>query len=131
MSSTTDSNQQTKRNRGSVIFNRKWLLECAIAITATDSYNRPTTVVCRFCQHFGKEKKDENRKRKVSQNIQMYMKPWRSDKMKEHNMRMHCERWSEYQSLSLRGKSITSMIIAQHQKIAYSQCFQEKLTNVQ
>ena len=104
MSSTTDSNQQTKRNRGSVIFNRKWLLECAIAITATDSYNRPTTVVCRFCQHFGKEKKDENRKRKVSQNIQMYMKPWRSDKMKEHNMRMHCERWSEYQSLSLRGK---------------------------
>ena len=64
-------------------------MECAVAITAIDSYDRPTTAVCRFCQYFGKDNKDENRKRKLSQNIKMYTKRWRADKMKEHNSKMH------------------------------------------
>ena len=103
-------------------------MECAVAITAIDSYDRPTTAVCRFCQYFGKDNKDENRKRKLSQNIKMYTKRWRADKMKEHNSKMHSERWLEYQYLSRRGKCIISMIMGQHRIIAYSQYFKETLT---
>ena len=89
--------------RGNDDFKTKWLLECAIEITTRDKCSgKPLSAVCMFCKAFGKEEPSDssNRKRKRSQNIQLFKKPWRADKMKEHNKRMHAERWSVYQGLS-------------------------------
>lgn len=92
----------TKQRSGDV-FNQKWILECAIEVTARDPItSMPISAVCKFCKTFGKDEPDENepRKRKRSQNIQLFKKPWRSDKMKDHNKRMHSAQWQLYQKLS-------------------------------
>ena len=59
-----------------------------------------------FCKTFGKDEPSDssNQKQKRSQNIQLFKKPWRADKMKEHNKRIHAERWSVYQGLSQMEK---------------------------
>ena len=89
--------------RGSDTFKHKWLLECGVEISARDiESSKPISAVCKFCKTFGKEQAEDNksRKQKQSQNIQLFKKPWRADKMKEHNKRMHKTRWQEYQTLS-------------------------------
>ena len=95
------------KQRGNDVFKDKWLLECAIEVTARDIMtSKPTSAVCKFCKTFGKEEPADNdtRKRKRSQNIQLFKKPWRADKMKEHHNRMHKTKWEEYQTLSNMDK---------------------------
>jgi hypothetical protein len=91
------------KQRGSDVFKLKWVLECAIEVTARHpETSEPVSAVCKFCKTFGKEEPDNNhqRKRKRSQNIQLFKKPWRADKMKEHHKKMHSAQWQEYQKLS-------------------------------
>ena len=89
--------------RGSDTFKHKWLLECGVEISARDiELSKPISAVCKFCKTFGKEQAEDNKSRKGKwpQNIQLFKKPWRADKMKEHNKRMHKAQWQEYQTLS-------------------------------
>ena len=93
--------------RGNDDFKTKWLLECAIEITMQDKCSGKTLgAVCMFCKTFGKDEPSDssNQKRKRSESIQLFKKPWRADKMKEHNKRMRAERWSLYQGLSQMEK---------------------------
>ena len=89
--------------QGSDTFKHKWLLEYGVEISARNiESSKPISAVCKFCKTFGKEQTedDKSRKWKRSQIIQLFKKPWRADKMKEHNDRMHKTRWQEYKTLS-------------------------------
>ena len=89
--------------RGSDVFKHKWILECAIEVTARDpETSKPVSAVCKFCRTFGKEEPHDNEQRKCkrSKNIQLFKKPWRADKMKEHHKKMHSAQWERYQQLS-------------------------------
>lgn len=95
------------KQRGTNDFHDKWLLECAIERTGRDvDTSKPISNVCTFCKLFGKEDPQEGvpRKRKRSQNIQLFKRLRRADKMKDHNRLMHNLNWQEYQSLNNMGK---------------------------
>ena len=71
----------------------------------------PTTkevdsVRCKFCIAFGKEgASTAARKRKVTDNIKYFTRPFRADNYKSH-LKTHKEKWAEYQALKDQEKRV-------------------------
>jgi hypothetical protein len=94
-------------SKNNVDFKPKWELECGVQITSRClTTNAVESVVCLFCRTFGKEDVDDDtiRQRKRSKNIQTYCRPWRIDKLKNHNSAMHATKWEKYQTCSIEEK---------------------------
>ena len=61
------------------------------------------SVVCLFCQCFGREQK-QNSKRKVTQKVGTFQHPFRCDKYVQHHSVCHKTRWDAYQRLEDQQK---------------------------
>ena len=109
------------------IFKARWESECAMKVI---SHNLGTqeveSVVCLFCQAFGRESPNDDcdRKRKQTQKVQSFSAPCRIDKLKKHNKTMHPNKWEEYLWCSTAERKIF-VDTALESNTALS-CFQEK-----
>lgn len=85
-------------------FKADHMLLYGLEIAARDVTNEVTSVRCRFCVNFGKEDgNSEARKRKLTDNIKYFRKPFRVDNYKSH-LKVHSNKWIEYNSCSLDEK---------------------------
>jgi hypothetical protein len=64
------------------------------------SNGRVNTVECRFCRSFGKDDTCSDPKRRRTESINVFSKPWRSDHMKVHVQEQHSVKYDEYAELS-------------------------------
>ncbi|ETL49497.1 hypothetical protein F442_01046 [Phytophthora nicotianae P10297] len=58
-----------------------------------------TLVVCRFCQHFGREQRPD-KQRRSTKNIKYFRNSFRTDQYQQHHELSHCETWKRYQACS-------------------------------
>jgi hypothetical protein len=76
--------------KGAKTFQQKWCSLYGLKVTAREaSSGRVYTVECRFCQSFGKGDTLSDPKRRRTESIKMFSKPWRSDHMKAHVQEQH------------------------------------------
>ena len=91
------------KEKGGQPFRHNWISKYGLAVATYDVFdkNRVTSVVCRFCQSFGRDhetEKDE-RKRKRTMNIKTFYEPFRNDYFLSHLRTTHKTRFNEYCSL--------------------------------
>ncbi|KAG7382479.1 hypothetical protein PHYPSEUDO_004814 [Phytophthora pseudosyringae] len=58
-----------------------------------------TLVVCRFCQHFGREQRPD-KQRRSTKNVKYFRNSFRTDQYQQHHELSHCETWKRYQACS-------------------------------
>ncbi|RLN02526.1 hypothetical protein BBO99_00002963 [Phytophthora kernoviae] len=58
-----------------------------------------TLVVCRFCQHFGREQRPE-KKRRSTKNVKYFRSSFRTDQYQQHHELSHGQTWARYQASS-------------------------------
>ncbi|EEY61468.1 uncharacterized protein PITG_01774 [Phytophthora infestans T30-4] len=58
-----------------------------------------TLVVCRFCQHFGREQRPD-KQRRSTKNVKYFRNSFRTDQYQQHHELSHCETWKRYQASS-------------------------------
>ncbi|KAG7400305.1 Antigen peptide transporter 2 [Phytophthora boehmeriae] len=58
-----------------------------------------TLVVCRFCQHFGREQRPD-KKRRSTKNIKYFRGSFRTDQYQQHHELSHGQTWARYQASS-------------------------------
>lgn len=93
-------------------FNEAHELEYGLEISSRSRQTKEVdSVKCRFCIAFGKEgcksssAASSERKRKVTENIKYFTKPFRVDNYKSH-LKTHSVKWVEYQALSKEEKKV-------------------------
>jgi len=88
-------------------FKEEHLLEYGLEIAFRNSTTKEVdSVCCKFCIAFGKEgASTAARKRKVTDNIKYFKRPFRSDNYKSH-LKTHSEKWAEYQALNDQEKRV-------------------------
>jgi hypothetical protein len=81
-------------------FQHEWLILYGLQITARDpKTSEVVSIKCRFCE-FGRDyAENEERKRKKTNHVKFYNKPWRSDNMKRHVIEQHQNRYADYSKL--------------------------------
>ncbi|KAL3668526.1 hypothetical protein V7S43_006610 [Phytophthora oleae] len=73
-------------------------LKFGLAPVARDeSSGEVTLVVCRFCQHFGREQRPD-KQRRSTKNIKYFRNSFRTDQYQQHHELSHCETWKRYLS---------------------------------
>lgn len=95
-------------------FNEAHALEYGLEIASRSASTKQVdSVRCKFCIYFGKEGRKASpvssattasaRKRKVTENIKYFTRPFRVDNYKSH-LKTHSVKWAEYQPLSNEEK---------------------------
>ena len=91
------------KEQGGQPFTRNWLTKYGLAVATYDVHNknRETSLICKFCQSFGRDHKTENdeRKRKRTINVKTFYKPYRTDYFASHLRTTHANRFKEYCTL--------------------------------
>ncbi|KAL4108502.1 hypothetical protein PRIC1_000217 [Phytophthora ramorum] len=64
-----------------------------------------TLVVCRFCQHFGREQRPD-KQRRSTKNIKYFRNSFRTDQYQQHHELSHCETWQKYQACTNEEKKL-------------------------
>ena len=83
------------------------MLDYGLEIASRSANNKEVdSVRCKFCIAFGKEGRtlSSTRKRKVTENIKYFTRPFRVDNYKSH-LKTHSVKWAEYQVLSTEEKA--------------------------
>ena len=96
----------TKRNkRQKIPFKKIHEEEYGLRIIERDPKTQETvSVVCRFCESFGKENTVAHRKRKQSEHVKYFTAPFRVDNYKSHFHTCHPVQSKEYAGLSRDAK---------------------------
>ena len=81
------------KEKGGQSFRRNWLTKYGLAVATYDVHNknRVTSLICKFCQSFGRDhetEKDE-RKRKRKMNMKRFYEPFRADYFASHLRTTH------------------------------------------
>ncbi|KAG6617889.1 uncharacterized protein IUM83_09656 [Phytophthora cinnamomi] len=75
-------------------------LKFGLAPVARDEASGEVTlVVCRFCQHFGREQRPD-KQRRSTRNVKYFRNSFRTDQYQQHHELSHCEAWKRYQACS-------------------------------
>jgi Mg/Co/Ni transporter MgtE len=109
------------------IFKAKWESECAVKVISRSLGTQEVeSVVCLFCQAFGRESSDDDcdQKRKQAQKVQSFSAPWRIDTLKKHNKTMHSDEWEEHLQCSTVERKI--FFYSALESNTALRCFQEK-----
>uniref|UniRef100_A0AAV1VCD7 Transposase n=1 Tax=Peronospora matthiolae TaxID=2874970 RepID=A0AAV1VCD7_9STRA len=64
-----------------------------------------TIVVCRFCQHFGREQRPD-KQRRSTKNVKYFRNSFRTDQYQQHHEISHGETWRQYQASSDEAKRV-------------------------
>jgi hypothetical protein len=87
--------------KGAKTFQQKWRSLYGLKVTAREaSSGRVITVECRFCRSSGKDDTRSDPKRRRTESIKVFSKPWRSEHMKAHVQEQHSIKYDEYAELS-------------------------------
>ena len=94
-----------KKQKRVTPFQKRHGVEFGLQVTETDPQtNLARSVVCRFCEIFGREPKP-GMKRKPTKNAQYYKPPFRPELYRRHNATQHPMKWKEYQDLPVDEKN--------------------------
>ncbi|KAE9357871.1 hypothetical protein PF008_g2946 [Phytophthora fragariae] len=75
-------------------------LKFGLAPVARDEASGEVTlVVCRFCQHFGREQRPD-KQRRSTMNVKYFRNSFRTDQYQQHHELSHCDAWKRYQACS-------------------------------
>ena len=87
------------KSRKKVKYQHEWENLFGIKPTSRDSrISEVLSVVCLFCQAFGREQNSENeRKRGRTENVKYFQPPWRCDHIQNHVKTQHPDQYSKYQ----------------------------------
>ena len=96
-----------KRPKRNTPFQSRHALEFGLRISKRSAGASSTvvTVVCRFCEVFGKEESAEERKRSRLDRVKYFKSPFRKDNFSSHIQRMHSSKWTEYCELDSGAKN--------------------------
>ena len=89
-----------------VTFQTAWIHKYGLRITARcPNTTEVMSAVCQFCETFGPDEDNApERKRKRTQLVFYYKKPWRSDHMKRHCDTFHSSKFEEFNNLEMNEK---------------------------
>jgi hypothetical protein len=87
-------------------FRNEWLLKYGLAITTRDPKTSDIlSIKCKFCELGKDSSENENdRKRKRTERVKYYQKPWRKDNIERHLKEQHSKRYHEYSNLTTDDK---------------------------
>ncbi|KAE9009634.1 hypothetical protein PR002_g15564 [Phytophthora rubi] len=95
-------------------------LQYGVRVAARNVTGAVCSVQCQFCRYFGREETPGS-KRKRTQTIKLYTKPYRPEYFKDHNLSAHSQKWLEYEALNDQGKGafFTALPTRSNQVLAY------------
>ena len=75
----------------------------AVRVTQRNAESVVVAVECLFCVYFGRESK-VGAKRKKTENIKYFSRPFRADNYRQHHVTQHPQRWEQYQEANHEEK---------------------------
>ncbi|GMG16462.1 unnamed protein product [Phytophthora fragariaefolia] len=97
---TGDAGAKPPNRKRFLRFLKSHELKFGLAPVARDeATGEVTLVVCRFCQHFGREQRPD-KQRRSSKNVKYFRNSFRTDQYQQHHELSHGDAWGRYQACS-------------------------------